>query len=85
MVSRERPSSERWIVEAVEDGVAILILADEEEELVVGEVEARLLGAAAEPGAVLDVPLGEVGEPVWERAVPVEEADDGGAPSDSDA
>jgi hypothetical protein len=81
-MSRQRPSSERWIVDDVRHSVAVLVLADEVEEVVVSEVAADLLGDRAEPGTVLEVPLGDVGEPVWERAVRVDEAERGPMPED---
>lgn len=58
-------------MDEVRESVAVLVLADETEEVVVSEVAVGLLGDRAEPGALLEVPLGEVGEPVWERAVRV--------------
>lgn len=75
-------TSERWIVNDVRDSVAVLVLADETEEVVVSEVAAELLGDRAEPGTLLEVPLGDVGEPVWERAVPVDEPDPDTMPED---
>ena len=74
----ERPEAELWVVDAVDDGVAVLVLADEAEELVVSEVAADLLGERAEVGVLLRVPLGDVGEPIWEEATPVPA--EGGAP-----
>lgn len=73
-MSQDRPSSERWIVDEVRDSVAVLVLLDDAEDIVVSEVAAGLLGDRAEPGTLLQVPLGEVGEPMWERAVAVDEA-----------
>lgn len=81
----ERPSSERWAVDAVGDGVAVLVLVDGNEEVVVSEVAVQLLDDRAEPGAVLDVPLGEVGEPVWERAVRVATVDHEDTPEDEES
>ena len=62
---------EFWIVDRVEQGIAVLVEAagpDDDEALAVVEVDAELLGDHAEEGAVLSVPLGEVGEPMWEQA-----------------
>lgn len=84
-MSPERPSSERWVVDDVRESVAVLVLADETEEVVVSEVAVQLLGDRAEPGALLEVPLGEVGEPVWERAVRVAEADGEATPEDEES
>lgn len=66
----DRPTHEIWVVDRVEGGIAVLI--EDEGEIVV-EVSTRVLGANAVEGAVLVVPLGAVGEPVWEEA----ERDDG--------
>ena len=74
--SRERPDAELWVVDAVDDGVAVLVLADEPEEVVVSEVSAELLGERAVAGALLRVPLGSVGEPVWAEATVVPEEGD---------
>lgn len=84
-MSPERPSSERWVVDDVRESVATLVLADETEEVVVSEVAAGLLGDRAEPGALLEVPLGEVGEPVWERAVRVATPDVEGTPGNEES
>ncbi|MDX1645819.1 MAG: hypothetical protein R3304_01650 [Longimicrobiales bacterium] len=59
---------EFWIVDTVGEATAVLVLADEEGAPVVSDVALQLLGDRAEVGAVLRVPLGQVGEPVWERA-----------------
>lgn len=56
---------ETWVVDRIVDGLAILV--DEVDEIVV-EVAADLLGDHAVEGAVLSVPLGSVGEPVWQDA-----------------
>ena len=61
----DRPTHETWVVDRIEDGVAVLF--EDEGEIVV-EVSAAELGEHAEEGAVLIVPLGQVGEPVWNRA-----------------
>lgn len=60
-----RPSHEIWIVDRVEG--ALTVLVEEEGEIVV-EVDTRELGSNAVEGAVLVVPLGQVGEPVWSEA-----------------
>ena len=56
---------EVWVVDQVADGLAVLV--EDEDEIVV-EVAAELLGELAIEGAVLRVPLGSVGEPEWGRA-----------------
>lgn len=56
---------EVWVVDRVEDGVATLV---EDEGEIVAEVALTILGSAAVEGAVLVVPLGSVGEPVWSEA-----------------
>jgi hypothetical protein len=56
---------EVWVVDRVEDGVAILV---EDEGEIVAEVALTILGSAAVEGAVLVVPLGSIGEPVWSEA-----------------
>lgn len=53
--------------------MAVLILDAPGDDPVISEVDAALLGSHAARGAVLEVPLGSVGEPVWEEAVVVEE------------
>ena len=63
--SGERPTHEVWVVDRIEGGLAVLV--EEEGEIVV-EVAAAELGEHAVEGAVLVVPLGGVGEPVWSRA-----------------
>lgn len=70
------PEAEIWIVGRIEDGVALLVLDDPEGEPVLSEVDARLLEGHAVEGAVLQVPVGTVGEPVWEDAVLLEEQDE---------
>lgn len=70
------PSEETWIVDRVEQDVAVLVLDDDAEEVVVSEVAVQLLGDRAVEGALLRVPLGDVGEPVWERSVRDREAED---------
>ena len=59
---------EMWIVDHVRDRVAILVEATEEDDPAVIEVAVGLLGPHAVDGAVLVVPLGDVGEPVWDQA-----------------
>lgn len=61
----ERPTHEIWVVDRIEGDVAILV--EDEGEIVV-EVSAAELGDHATEGAVLLVPLGSVGEPVWSEA-----------------
>ena len=61
----ERPTHEVWVVDRVESEIVVLI--EDEGEIVV-EVAAGELGANAVEGAVLIVPLGSVGEPVWGEA-----------------
>lgn len=66
----ERPTHEVWVVDRMEEGIAILV--EDEGEIVV-EVSAADLGDHAVEGAVLLVPLGEVGEPIWGEAVRAED------------
>lgn len=69
--SRGRPEAEVWIVDRVDGDVAVLLAVEDLEEgddAAVVEVAARLLGDHAVEGAVLRVPIGEVGEPMWEAA-----------------
>ena len=61
----ERPTHEVWVVDRIEGRIAVLV--EDEGEIVV-EVAAADLGTHAVEGAVLIVPLGSVGEPVWEEA-----------------
>lgn len=67
-VSDARPAAELWAVDRVHEGVAIVVLEDADGEWVVSEVAADLLGDNAVEGAILRVPIGEVGEPVWSDA-----------------
>lgn len=60
-----RGSTETWVVDSVEDGLAVLIEDDDE---IVVQVASALLGDLAIEGAVLSVPLGAVGEPEWSSA-----------------
>lgn len=73
------PDDEIWVVGSVRDGVAVLVEdLDLDEEEVAGErgeatrmvveVAVVLLGDQAVEGAVLRVPVGDVGEPMWEAA-----------------
>jgi hypothetical protein len=64
--AEERPAYETWVVDRIEGDIAVLV--EEEGEIVV-ELSAGALGPHAEEGAVLRVPLGSVGEPVWSEAV----------------
>jgi hypothetical protein len=59
------PKHEVWVVDRVVDGVVVLI---EDQGELVAEVAAGELGPHAVEGAVLVVPLGAVGEPVWRQA-----------------
>lgn len=65
--ANEPPAAEVWIVEGVRDGVATLVLDSDDEHPVVSQVAAALLEEVGE-GLVLQVPLGSVGEPQWEKA-----------------
>ena len=60
-----QPTHEIWVVDRVENGIAVLV---EDEGEIVAEVAIEVLGGAAVEGAVLIVPLGSVGEPEWGRA-----------------
>lgn len=82
----ERPGFEVWVVDAISEGIAVLYEAigsevddepddDGDDTTLVVEVAVGLLGDQAVEGAVLRVPLGSVGEPVWERAERDEEAE----------
>ena len=66
----ERPTHEVWVVDRIEAGLALLV--EDEGEIIV-EVSAADLGKHAVEGAVLLVPLGEVGEPMWSDAVHAED------------
>ena len=63
---------EVWVVDRVDGAVAVLVAQDTE---IVVQVQAELLGADAVEGAVLLVPLGDVGEPIWAEAERDEEAE----------
>ncbi len=63
---------EVWVVDRVDGAVAVLVAQDTE---IVVQVQAELLGADAVEGAVLLVPLGAIGEPVWAEAERDEEAE----------
>ena len=56
---------EVWVVDRVESDVAVLVEAEGE---LVAEVGLTELGSHGVEGAVLVVPLGSVGEPVWSEA-----------------
>lgn len=68
MKKSELKEPEAWVVDSIEDGVAVLVEASDAEELALIEMAAELLGASAVEGAVLVVPLGDVGEPIWDQA-----------------
>ncbi|MBK91029.1 MAG: hypothetical protein CME27_01015 [Gemmatimonadetes bacterium] len=59
---------EVWVVDSVGDGIAVLVEAGDEETPSLIEMSADLLGSVAIEGAVLIVPLGEIGEPLWDKA-----------------
>ena len=61
----EMEGAEVWVVDRIEDGIALLV---EEDGGIVVQVAAGLLGDVAVEGAILCVPLGSVGEPVWTKA-----------------
>lgn len=63
---QQETGPELWIVDRVDGGIVVLI---EEDSEVVVTVSAELLGELAVEGAVLSVPVGGVGEPLWENAV----------------
>lgn len=84
--AHERPDFEVWVVDRISEGIAVLyeaLQSDAEDEpdenaddtRLVVEVAASLLGDRAVEGAVLLVPLGGVGEPMWDRAERDEEAE----------
>lgn len=62
----EEDGPEIWIVDRVQGPITVLI---DEVSGVVVEVSTALLGERATEGAVLVVPVGKVGEPIWEEAV----------------
>ncbi|MGB1779861.1 MAG: hypothetical protein ACPHQP_09925 [Longimicrobiales bacterium] len=64
----KKSDPEVWMVDSIEDGVALLVEMSDEEEPALIEMAADLLGDSAVEGAVLVVPLGEVGEPLWGEA-----------------
>ena len=64
----KKSEPEVWVVDSIEDGVAVLVEASDDEEPALIEMAAQLLGEMAIEGAVLVVPLGSVGEPLWEEA-----------------
>ena len=59
---------EVWVVDSIENGVALLVEMSDDEEPALIEMDAALLGDAGVEGAVLVVPLGDVGEPLWDQA-----------------
>ena len=59
---------EVWVVDSLGDGIAVLVEAGDKEPPSLIEMSADLLGSLAIEGAVLVVPLGEVGEPLWDKA-----------------
>jgi len=59
---------EVWIVDTITDGVAVLVEASDDDEPALIEMAADLLGDLAIEGAVLIVPLGSVGDPLWDQA-----------------
>ena len=59
---------EVWIVDTITDGVAVLVEASDDDEPALIEMAADLLGDLAVEGAVLVVPLGSVGDPLWDQA-----------------
>ncbi|MDG2281958.1 MAG: hypothetical protein P8L45_02505 [Longimicrobiales bacterium] len=59
---------EVWIVDTITDGVAVLVEASDDDEPALIEMAADLLGDLAIEGAVLVVPLGSVGDPLWDQA-----------------
>lgn len=68
--ARPEARSELWVVDRLERPIAVLVedTAGDDGTRAVVEVAAELLGEHAVEGAVLRVPLGAVGEPVWEEA-----------------
>ena len=59
---------EVWVVDSLGDGIAVLVEAGDKEPPSLIEMSSDLLGSLAIEGAVLVVPLGEVGEPLWDKA-----------------
>jgi len=62
------PESELWIVDSVGEAITVLVLLEDEAEPIVVEVSPELLPDDLEVGGVIRVPLGLVGEPLWEQA-----------------
>ena len=60
--------AETWIVDSIQDGVAVLVDRRNDEVPSLIEMSADLLDGFAIEGAVLVVPLGLVGEPLWDKA-----------------
>lgn len=63
-----RSEAEVWCVDSIEGSIAILVEVNDDAEPAVIEMAAGLLGDGAVEGAVLVVPLGDVGEPLWLQA-----------------
>ncbi len=73
---------EVWVVDEVEEGIAVLVedlhsvedagTTDSDSSTPGGraviQVDAGLLGELAVEGALLRVPIGQVGQPLWEEA-----------------
>lgn len=64
----KKSEPEVWVVDSIENGVALLVEMSDDDEPALIEMAAVLLGDSAVEGAVLVVPLGEVGEPLWDQA-----------------
>ena len=64
----KKSESEVWVVDTITDGVAVLVEASDDDEPALIEMAADLLGDLAVEGAVLVVPLGSVGDPLWDQA-----------------
>jgi DUF3006 family protein len=64
---------EIWVVDRVLDKVAVLVHEDGD---IVVEVGVQALGSLAVEGAMLRVPTGDVGEPVWADATRDEKAEE---------
>ena len=64
----KKSEPEVWVVDTITDGVAVLVEASDDDEPALIEMAADLLGDLAIEGAVLVVPLGSVGDPLWDQA-----------------
>lgn len=64
----KKSEPEVWAVDTITDGVAVLVEASDDDEPALIEMAADLLGDLAVEGAVLVVPLGSVGDPLWDQA-----------------